>query len=48
LIITFQRLVNREVNEICDYYDDNSPGLGDRFLREVLACVEGIKVNPRR
>ena len=48
MIITFQRLVNREVNEICDYYDDNSPGLGDRFLREVLACVEGIKVNPSR
>lgn len=46
--VTFQRLVNREVNEICDYYDSKSPGFGDRFLRETLACLKGIKANPRR
>lgn len=46
--ISFQKLVNREVNEICDYYDSKAPGLGDRFLHEVLACVEKIKANPYR
>jgi plasmid stabilization system protein ParE len=44
--VSFQKLVNREVNEICDYYDAKSPGLGDRFLHEVLSCIESIKANP--
>jgi len=44
--VFYQRHVNREVNDICDYYDEKSPGLGDRFLHEVLACVEGIKAHP--
>jgi hypothetical protein len=46
--IFYQRQVKREVNDICDYYDEKSPRLGDRFLREVLACVEGIQANPLR
>ena len=46
--VTYQRLVNREVNDICDYYDGKSQGLGNRFFHEFLACVEGIKANPFR
>lgn len=46
--VAYQRLVGREVNDICDYYDGKSLGLGDSFLRQVIARVEGIKANPLR
>ena len=33
--LSFNRLAERELAEAAEYYDEESPGLGERFLEEV-------------
>lgn len=33
--LSFNRLAERELAEAVEYYDEESPGLGERFLEEV-------------
>ena len=35
-----------EVIEIAAWYDSRSEGLGDRFLEEFLAVLDGLTINP--
>lgn len=38
--------VRREIQEVAEYYEARSPGLGDRFWQEVDAHVAWILANP--
>ena len=29
-----------------EYYEDRQPGLGQRFYREVIGCLDWITINP--
>ena len=46
ITVTYHRLVQREVQEICDYYDGKGDGLGDAFFAEFEAAIEAIRQNP--
>ncbi len=43
---SFHPLAERELNDAALYYENESPGLGDRFLEDVLQCVEAIRRHP--
>lgn len=46
ITITYHRLVQKDVQEICDYYDAKGEGLGDAFFAEFEAAIEAIRRNP--
>jgi len=48
VIITYHRLVQQDVNEICAYYDSQGAGLGDAFFAEFESAIELIRSNPGR
>ncbi len=48
MIITYNRLVQQDVNEICTYYDEKGDGLGDDFFAEFESTLEGIREMPGR
>lgn len=37
-----------EVHEACDYYDEQSPGLGDQFFEELTELIGLISTYPER
>lgn len=47
MTIIHHRRVPPEVYEACDYYDAQSPGLGDQFFEELTALIERIAESPR-
>lgn len=42
MIVTFNELAERELNDAAAYYDVEQPGLGATFLLEVEHCTQGI------
>jgi plasmid stabilization system protein ParE len=42
-----QPRADRELNESAGYYDEQVPGLGDRFLDEFLALMRRLLDHPR-
>ena len=46
--LTFHPLVQRDFNEIIDYYGDEAgPHVAERFETEFRAAIDEIKTNPR-
>ena len=44
--IRFLDIAQRELDEAVEYYNEELPGLGDRFLLEVLNTLERIRQYP--
>jgi plasmid stabilization system protein ParE len=44
--IFVQRDAQREVQEVFDYYEEKSEGLGFEFLRSLDAALQSVKRNP--
>ena len=44
--IRFLDIAQRELDEAVEYYNAESPGLGDQFLLEVLRTLERIRQYP--
>jgi plasmid stabilization system protein ParE len=44
--IRFLDIAQRELDEAVEYYNAESPGLGDQFLLEVLSTLERIRQYP--
>jgi plasmid stabilization system protein ParE len=42
VVVTFNELAERELNDAAAYYDVEQPGLGAAFLLEVERCTLGI------
>jgi plasmid stabilization system protein ParE len=42
----FHRLAERELNEAAQYYEAESPGLGQSFIKEVERCLASIADHP--
>jgi hypothetical protein len=42
VIVTFNELAERELNDAAAYYDVEQPGLGAAFLLEVEGCTQAI------
>ena len=40
--VSYHRLARRELNEVAQYYESESPGLGAAFLDEVEHCTQDI------
>jgi len=45
--VTYNRLVQTDIREICEYYDSRVDGLGDAFFEEFESVVESIIENPK-
>jgi len=45
--VSFHRLAELELNDAALYYEQESSGLGIRFLNEVERYVDGIVANPK-
>jgi hypothetical protein len=46
MAIRFLEIAQSEFDETVEYYNSESPGLGDSFLLEVLNAIEQIKLFP--
>ncbi len=46
--VKFSRLAVQDLQEICAWYESQSPGLSDRFLDILQTLVEQISENPHR
>lgn len=46
--VVYHRLVQRDLDDTWNYYEEASPGLGDAFLDEFLAVIRGIQQHPQR
>ena len=44
--VSFHELAEREVNDAALYYEQESKGLGIRFLNEIERYIDGIVKNP--
>lgn len=44
--LNFSRLAAQDLREICDWYDDQTLGLTDKFLDELQILIEKIAENP--
>jgi len=44
--IRFLDIAQRELDEAVEYYNAQSPGLGEQFLLEVLRTLERIRQDP--
>ena len=44
--VSFHPLAEQELNDAAQYYELESPGLGDAFLLEVQRCCDGIVEYP--
>jgi plasmid stabilization system protein ParE len=47
-MLTFHKSVQREVQDICRWYDERKDRLGDEFFSELERTIELISANPRR
>ena len=48
MILTFHRLVQREVNEAVQWYEERSDGLGDDFFVKFTTTLNTIVADPER
>ena len=48
LTIDYNRAAKKELFDSSDYYSQQRPGLGERFLTEVESCVQEIATSPGR
>ena len=46
MIVSFHPLAERELNDAAQYYEMESPRLGDAFLDEVERCCASIVAHP--
>jgi plasmid stabilization system protein ParE len=46
--VKFSRLAIKDLQEICDWYEEQSPGLSDRFLEALQDLIDQISENPHR
>ena len=46
--VKFSHLAIQDLQEICDWYEEQSPGLSDRFLNVLQNTVDQISENPHR
>lgn len=46
--LNFSRLAAQDLQEICDWYDEQSSGLADTFLDELQILIDKIAENPQR
>ncbi len=44
----FSSRAQKEVAESWNWYEDRQLGLGDRFLKELTECIQGIEQTPNR
>jgi plasmid stabilization system protein ParE len=44
----FSSRVQKEIAKSWDWYEERQPGLGDRFVKEVLAKIKLIEQHPER
>lgn len=44
--VSFHELAERELNDAARYYEQESTGLGTKFLNEVERCIDAIVKNP--
>ncbi len=44
--VRFLEIAQRELDQAVDYYNGESPGLGDRFLLEIIETIDRIKRHP--
>ena len=48
ITVTYHRLVQSDIQGICDYFDTKGDGLGDAFFAEFESVIEGIRRNPEK
>jgi len=48
LVVDYNRAAKKELFDSSGYYSKQTPGLGERFLKEVEDCVQEIATSPRR
>lgn len=46
--VVYHRLVQQDLDDAWNYYEDASSGLGDQFFEEFLSVIESIQQNPQR
>jgi len=46
--VKFSRLAIQDLREICDWYENKSAGLSDRFLDALQLTIDQIADNPQR
>jgi plasmid stabilization system protein ParE len=46
VLVTFNELAERELNDAAQYYEHEQTGLGAAFITEVRRCTEGIAEHP--
>lgn len=46
--VVYHKLVQKDLDDAWQYYEDASEGLGDRFFDEFLAVIASIQRNPKR
>jgi hypothetical protein len=46
--VTYNILVQQDINEICDYYDSKNDGLSAAFFAEFEQVIAGIIKDPGR
>ena len=47
MVVAFNPLAERELNDASQYYELESPGLGAAFLTEVQRCLDAIVQHPQ-
>ena len=47
MVVSFNPLAERELNDPSQYYELESPGLGAAFLTEVQLCLDAIVQHPQ-
>jgi hypothetical protein len=46
--VVYHKLIQKDLDDAWNYYEDASSGLGDQFFVEFLSVIEGIRQNPQR
>ena len=46
MLVTFNELAERELNDAAGYYEHEQPGLGTAFIAEVRRCTDALAEFP--
>lgn len=46
MVVSFHSLAKLELNEAAQYYENESPGLGQSFISEIERCTDEIVRHP--
>lgn len=46
MLVSFNALAERELNEAAQFYETEQAGLGAPFLQDVRRCVDAVVANP--